>query len=219
MQERNLWSQGNIIHACYSEWPIAANYNNLLYSFYFISGTRELRTINFLTSVEEYWEYWAVIYYLSLLSVTIKPVFIVQNEREDVALLIKFLLKIGDRNIQYTVESNTNPLITSACDLFTKVISVFLLCVFMWCMYIRLRKIGSFKYKCLIILILLKSIHDCFFSSGLNTQYSHINEGQACPKKIARIRVCIPCEQRSLFGMVRGVNKPTAHMSSTRMTS
>ena len=217
MQERNLWWQlGNIIHACYSEWPIAANYNNLLYSFYLISGTRELRTINFLTSVEEYWEYWAVIYYLSLLPVTIKPVFIVQNERGDVALLIKFLLKIFSIPLKVMY---TNPLMTSACDLFTKVISVFLLCVFMWCTYIRLRKIGSFKYKCLIILILLTGIRCCFFCSGLNTQYSHINEEQACPKKIARIRVCIPCEQRFLFGMVKGVNKPTAHMSSTRMTS
>ena len=52
----------------------------------------------------------------------------------------------------------------------------------------------STKYKCLIILILLKSLRGCFFSSGLSTQYSHINEEQACPKKIAKIRVCIRAE-------------------------
>ena len=112
----------------------------------------------------------------------------------------------------------TNPLMTSACDLFTKVIAVFLLCIHVMYIYTS-TKIGSFKYKFLIILILLTGIRSCFFSSGLNTQYSHINEEQACPKKIERITVCIPCEQRSLFGIVRGVNKPTAHMSSTRMTS
>lgn len=69
---------------------------------------------------------------LSLLSVTIKPVFIVQNERGDVALLIQFLLKIFSMPLKVMY---TNPLMTSACDLFTKVIAVFLLCIHVMYIY------------------------------------------------------------------------------------